>query len=136
MKYLKLFESHHEYYQEISFDQWPSGEVLETPERFTEEEFQKIAHIFNITVKGNKGYGGKDAGSHLWSIYNITRKYNKAVPHVHIILQDKYTYDLYIYKTPDEWYYVERISVIQDKYYKCDQFDGLLEFLKWIKSQL
>ena len=45
-----------------------------------------------------------------------------------------------VYKLKDEWYYVEVINKTQPidtgnkHYYKCDQFDGLIDCLKMIKS--
>ncbi len=39
--------------------------------------------------------------------------------------------DCILYKIEDEWFLVESFDEIEYKYYKCDQFDGLIS---WIES--
>jgi hypothetical protein len=39
------------------------------------------------------------------------------------------------YKTDDEWYFVVSFNKRPAANYKCDQFDGLLECLEYIKNQ-
>lgn len=44
-----------------------------------------------------------------------------------------YHIDLYIFQCPDEWFYIQKVWTRggQDReFYKCDQLDGLIEFLK------
>lgn len=40
--------------------------------------------------------------------------------------------DVVIFEVPDEWYYI--FSSISRKYYKCDQFDGLVKCLNDINT--
>lgn len=128
MKYLKKFNESSEstYYEEI-FGTDPilnhdtNDEII-----FTNDEVETIRslynnEIFSITLKG----WGEGAVVFDGSIVN------------EIGIKDKFdTY--HIYKYDDEWYILLvkkanfKISTARDmtKYYKCDQFEGLLKCLK------
>lgn len=55
-----------------------------------------------------------------------------------LIINDRFTVHLHVYKTTDEWYYIrynsrikiDRIVPAVIRFYKCDQLDGFVSFLK------
>ena len=126
MKYLKLFESYDEPYT-----------------RTTQEEFDSIG--FDSEYKGVKFHSHLkqqildklssdwrpiDHHKDLKNMYNL-----KLTDTCELTLRKENGSQLFIYHNDDEWFYCEYYNVdsliILDRYqyYKCDQFDGLLELL-------
>ena len=134
MKYLKLFESVDTPYEEINSGQFLSylyGDVTfphmtAKPKQFasdnwvdfTQKELDQIRScIPNDIVK-----------LYTTRIYDINRDIIFAID-----VDDSF----YIYKLRDEWYYLQNSDNIRmyRTYYRCDQFDGLLQCLSDIKNK-
>ena len=117
MKYLKLFLEHDEYYFSISDNEFSEAE----------ERGCKIDSKYADTIK-----------SLIKSGWEIKYDLNKSLINSIEIQGDDYYDNFTIYKTTDEWFFVmKKVRDIMsgpynDYYihYKCDQFDGLLKFLK------
>jgi hypothetical protein len=110
---IKLFEEYNKYYVEIDVDYY--REIIDEEDillQFTECELDDISRFLNCE--------------------NVNRNFIVkwfAIPTVEI------------FKLRDEWYYVwfdnKLSNLLNDvKAYRCDQFEGLLECLKMIKSKL
>lgn len=139
MKYLKLFEQFYyevdyDEYSEISLDHWNS--IMNTPSNklpkdieFTDKEIEQIKNIFTkdpsfdgtFTKKHNK-----------FSIEVKCDNSERAEKIKKSPFNSEYLYCIHIYKTRDEWYYLECLDIME-KYFKCDQLDGLIICLKGLK---
>jgi hypothetical protein len=122
MKHLKRFnESINEYYQKISQDDYCLGVYKTTPELATDSHWNTLGFDLNEKEeiqKRNVGYQ-----------MVFKKKHQKSKPSLEVYYRDRY---IYIEKVEDEWFYVAFPSPdYYEAYYKCDQFDGLLEFLKY-----
>lgn len=111
MKYLKRFNESNDYYKNVDYNEW--SDVLSKHIQFE----QKYIDILKSRLK-NK--------------YTIINSYED-------ILIDGGRWDRYVMtQCNDEWFFIKH--EVQDimsgpynesyVYYKCDQFDGLLKFLK------
>jgi len=115
MKYLKLFEDYNDkpdkYYFEISSDEFLPKFIDNNIGTLTESELKSINDLgYNFQIK-NSSFAGN---FYLHNDANTT---------------------LQFFIAPEEWFYVslQNQSPGQKyiaKYYKCDQFDGLLKFLR------
>lgn len=110
MRHIKIFEgfSTHEYYVEIDYDEWMGGKRTKLPEKYS----RLLLSIpkYKPRLKGVQG------------IYGDTISLCRA------------TYGLYpsnISVTMIEDYYF--LCRIDDKFYKCDHFEGVIELLKYYK---
>lgn len=121
MKYLKKFnESSESYYEEIYQDDPIINSDTNDEIEFTKNEVDDIISlydkkIFSINLKG-------------WTEGSVV--FDGSIVH-EIGIKDKFnTYA--IYKYDDEWYILLTRYVNNNNwtYYKCDQFEGLLECLK------
>lgn len=121
MKYLKLFEN----YNDQSYT------------RTTQEEFD--SNGFDSEYKGVKFHSNLklqilDKLSSDWLPYKV-----ELTDTCELRLRKENGSQLFIYHNDDEWFYCEYYNVdsliILDRYqyYKCDQFDGLLDLLKDLK---
>ena len=140
MKYLKLFESESERYQsypyldyigEIKEYRNKGGEVIpgksrNNPLPFSNLEIQTITSLCsNYDVRVNNDNNHVDIYTQ-WGNVNIPlhvtykRKHDtKQILHLCQIQQ-----------LPDEWFYISFTQMIDNRFYKCDQFSGLMDCLK------
>ena len=106
---IKLFEEYSEYYQEISKIQYDS--IIGN---------DKFVNLYNIITLLEK--------------YFLNLKFNKnhmnrmATIDVYYERNEKYLFD--IIESEDEWFYIS--TYYEGKFYKCDQFEGLIECIKYI----
>jgi hypothetical protein len=117
MKYLKLFEDHNDYYTQISEDEFNSEEVIQC------DIDSRYVSIIKSQIKKEFDLEWSRAGIiEINNVMVVTRKYDNWI----------------IYQAKDEWFYVKKYA--QDimagpyndfyNYYKCDQIDGLIKYLK------
>jgi hypothetical protein len=130
MKYLKRFNENIEekLYQEIP-DEVYEDECVNTSTSKPMENFTKEERRFIIQM-------AKDAGYYL-EMSDIIRPHGQLIPEPE---KWDYFFTLYkrkgddaflqCYKSHDEWFYVAYSVVYWEcDYYKCDSWDGLLQFL-------
>ncbi len=149
MKYLKLFENL-KLYQEIDagdVNQYLFGEDPQNDFDFIKSKWEKITkneivNIINLFHGWEHGYLYYDTiqKTFIEGInYKEYHKKNKGLNHIEIcegcIIFKKVESVIAIYKTDDDWFYVENAEYDPRnprfiKYYKCDQFEGLLQCLK------
>jgi len=114
MKYLKLFEDINTYeWKEVSA--WDVHRIIEQATLpFCEKDKERLSKL-QFKFKKDTNY---------YFVNGIDTHYDYAVR------KDNY-YNLYIYKSDDEWYYLSvhsRSSTNKD--YKCDRLDGLMTCMK------
>ena len=129
MKYLRCFNENLEDRQLLSDPTWEiidnitSDTTSKKSIDFTDSEINKLNLIllqYEFKNTSEKGSNWKDNHSVLtYSCYD-------SFPHVSIGASS-----IYIHKYTDDWYYV----YFNNKSYKCDQWDGLINFLKFKLSQ-
>lgn len=121
MKYLKKFnESSESYYEEIYQDDPIINSDTNDEIEFTKNEVDDITSLYD-----NKTFSITPRG---WTERTVI--FDGSIVH-EIRIMDKFnTY--VIYKYDDEWYTLSTRYEFDNswKYYKCDQFEGLLECLK------
>jgi hypothetical protein len=139
MKYLKAFESYgvEDYYKEITEFEYDDdicniggtdGEedveyMREKWVEFTDQEISKITEI--LSEKKDVNYIIDLPNFKFWKENGIARarldikpsKKSKTLENI-----------MYIVKLEDDWYYL--YDCYPNKFYKCDQFDGLLKCIK------
>lgn len=148
MKYLKTFErfeSYSSFYHEIPVEEYEEHLFMDDfPkdwQRFTEEEINGIKSAvmdiygeesvddvidFNRDIRLMIRLGHDDL--HAINPYHVYR--------ITIESEDASEGEVHICKASDEWYFIERPprwNGEEDdpiRFFKCDQFDGLVEFLK------
>ena len=119
MKYIRMFEdldedlyseiSRSDYYEEVGTD-------IRDLTPFTSREIKILNSIgFRDDRKDTDLLTSDKSLINKFFVYKERRTFNSAI-------------NLNLTKSDDEWYYI--ISESTTKYYKCDQFDGLLECLK------
>ena len=124
MKYLKLFDSNsNDFYESIPNNLGHLMYVDKSCHNLLDEYFKKLENIcksqgieyrYEIDTKNHKS-PYKDE-----SYFNIQNKLSKYD-------------DLYIYELDDNWWLIESFAnhvTVDPYYYKCDQFEGLIYFLK------
>jgi len=130
MKWLKLFEEHSEYYQEIEyyeFDREVSRSDNTLPEvKLKDYEFSQLNKILTkdrFIVE----YKLRERSTMLSNRWVKSWTLNVRLSNKHAINKS-----VDVYKREDEWFYVwaYRKSLAKGKYYKCDQLSGLIDFLK------
>ena len=127
---IKLFEEYKDtsmddYYQEISKEEYESIRKLEYVV-FTSKEHEILRNIAS----------GFWWCSHSWEFYS-ERIYDVSFPYMRILIRGR-DRCVCIDKLKDEWYYVQfnkpigigRRKRYIEKWYKCDQWEGLIKFLK------
>ena len=108
MKYLKTFESKSvEKFEHISEDEWV--DLIKLSIDFPENQIEEIQSLFTETIRKCKVY------------YS---------PHPYLYLSAT-NWHFEMNCLPDEWYLVR--SGGSGSIYKCDQFDGLLDCLEFLK---
>lgn len=107
MKYIKLFENIT--YYPISEEEFDN---MGTSEPFTDNEYQVISDLLNT----------------IFTDIEISYVISAVVPKS--IIQTRMYFDevFAIWKFTDEWYFVADSNMRH--YYKCDQFDGLINCIK------
>lgn len=121
MKYLRKFNESNSFYSTLSYSEMENLRSYNR-ELFTDNEVNLIISKLN---------------NFFYHIHHKIEK-NKRIGVEIIEINDK-SYGpsdtkLYISKYEDEWYSIEYYKAVNLKYaktyYKCDQLDGLIEFLK------
>ena len=117
---IMLFESFSPYYQPIKMDEWQK--ILKNTKKSSQLEKTTLSSLFNKK----------------FAMFTFD-KYNERIGRYHfLVIDNKIGSDLVGYKDihyqidkiPDEWYLVTKSSNSSYSMYKCDQFEGLIEFLK------
>ena len=131
---IKLFEE----FSNLQYEEIQYSEYIEITTRykfidFTEREKKQISN-FGV------------CNDHIRNIIFLSLKTDP-----HGIFNQQNTFNIQIYKMPDEWFYIKadsksntgNVSIKGEKsisierfpkYYKCDQFSGLIECLSFIKQ--
>jgi len=130
MKYLKLFENH-QLYTEISEDEFDDAMDERTSIPFTEKEYQIICNMCKDKYE-LRGVSSKDI--------RITFTYSAVVENSMIEIGYMGEIMFSMWKFSDEWFYLEDedfglMPPYVRKYYKCDEFEGLVNCLKNILEQ-
>ena len=104
MKYIKLFENNKDGYEVITHDdfmRWPMKSMVSISER----NINIISRILSKYISlSNINVNKNDLGYNYFAL----------------------EFGDYIFESDDEWFFL----VINNRYYKCDQLDGLLNCLK------
>ena len=118
---IKLFETFetNNYYQEISSDEWLI--VLGNTSHGRKMDNLLIEIPSNLSKKIISLFKGYD--------YHLTSKPHVIVVNTGISVNKR---QIRISITEDEWFYVSSYNpeTSDETYYKCDQFEGLVKFLK------
>jgi hypothetical protein len=150
MKYIKLFENHNEYYFIIDKGDWMKethidyiNQLYHDDEFDIEDEDKKYNYVVNNWIPftkdeiskleeicGNKPHMNPHFRYIFPLAYMIIRM--MRVKKVHGYHVSKMSDDISIVKLTDEWFYV-MVRSSNTTYYKCDQFDGLLQLLQILK---
>ncbi len=125
------------YYSEISNDEFDSlvyGPDMQPWINLTKDELKSINDIgFNFQIKNSAFRGDNQKCYYL----------DRSVPGKRRSISDKFSHSLMIIKLSDEWFYLSISEYVRtkseedhyiDRYYKCDQIDGLLQKLKEYKN--
>ena len=138
MKWIKIFEDFNEYYSEISQTEW-TDMIRYTTYTWDKSEINKIESLYDDSVKVIE----TDSISHRFDEYPpnslLVLKSKKSligriVPKKFSNFWESVIGKVVIYKMMDDWFAVW--SHGDQKYYKCDQFDGLVKCLKDIGLKL
>lgn len=102
-------------------EEWDIDYMSRTWESFTQKEIEDIK---NLVI--NKGYG--------FEVRDLSHDYPKLndvyLAHLRIFYGKDPSDEIVITKIKDEWYYVSDERSEYD--WKCDQFDGLMNCLKYV----
>lgn len=117
MKYIKLFEDlDNTYYkiedQDTFFNKIDEYETI----KFNKKEIDTIL-----------SFGNEDS-SHRIGAHTV-KAYSESI----ILFPESKKFYIVIYKCSDEWYMCAKISLNRmtfGEFYKCDQWDGLMDFIK------
>lgn len=120
MKYLRLFENH-QLYDEISEFEFDAMEGRHSIP-FIEDEYRIICDMFKDWKRGS----GDE---------KVIFAYSAIVPNSIIEVENMGETMFAMWKFSDEWFYFEDNDIACTrpyvrKYYKCDQFEGLINCLK------
>lgn len=116
MKYIKCFENHNKFYKEISEEEFDSIDIL----KFTSMEQKYIDRIFQLNFIKEKE----------------TFLYFNTLLSLRLVFgdKDKGYIGMNIYQLEDEYFLVElpyeKNCLHKIKYFKCDQFEGLLKLIE------
>lgn len=140
MKYLKLFENHSDSYEKIGYgeflDMLPIGyHNTNSPDgyiKFTNDEFNKISKVAKYTDK----FKDKSIFVEQTDMDNKLR----IVIHKTLFSKEAIT-KVQIFQISDEWFLIDFDGYWikgpwRSEYYKCDQFDGLLNCISSILKRL
>ena len=122
MKYIQIFEEYNQYYSKIEYDEFENRKRESGIQVFNTEEITNLQNIIpEIHLRTEAGMKAKSVNYYAVETTSLS------------FTRDLFRYE--VFKLPDEWYIVLCVSIdpfTKNKisYYKCDQFDGLLEFLK------
>lgn len=119
MRIEKYFESHNRY-SIISNDEYKKL-VHQDIEEFTKYEVETITKMMSGITSVKTTHRGTNRNGKIDTIHFDTRSFGKSY--------NTQTKKYYIVKTIDEWYIVFICST-PNRIYKCDQFEGLIKFIK------
>ncbi len=141
MKYLKLFErfeSHSSFYHEISIEEYEEclfmDDFPKDWQKFSEEEINEIKSA--ISDDYSDGEVVIDFNRDIEQMYRLEdEELHPIDPNFTYIITIESEDDskkIQICKTIDEWYFTQVIFSCNEplRLFRCDQFDGLIEFLK------
>ena len=128
MKYLKTFNENigDSFYQRISDDEFWDAMDNKVSVNVDKKEVDLVRKVINQISRNNDKY---------LKYQVIQQTLQFMIPEsIHIIRKRGYFQDkneiFVIWKKDDEWYYIE--GQLGDKFYKCDQLDGLIECVKFL----
>jgi hypothetical protein len=131
MKYLRLFEGFgDDYYEEIDNEEY--WDNVDRRVEMSSNDISLLTKLFSVST-------GVGIGSTNGSIQDRFLDLNIMYVNKRRKVSGLYDYSMKIYKVDDEYFYVNIIShqpilpwsdFEMDYSYKCDQTDGLVEFLK------
>ena len=130
MKYLKLFEDLNDFYSTIDYQEYNRMLSIFLPEKFSKYEIDKIKHILKIWEERKEvselevaSFGdicGFDFGGKILGHEIEIRKIRDGWYLLNSIPRDAYTFANRNKRSIESY----------RKFYKCDQFDGVLQYLK------
>ena len=121
MKYIKLFEDiNTDGYEEILYYEYSYTLDNKDILYFTQEEVEILGR-FGLMLEESD----YDQRVLLWKL--VLAKRSKS--HGKSGIAEQIKEDLHVYKLPDEWYHISDCISTPNKYYKCDQLDGLINCL-------
>jgi hypothetical protein len=134
MKYLKLFEAYspNHFWSELDQSEWNDLMNFEKL-YFTEEEVEEIRQLaVELAPDSTEAHSANEPGGKLCPYgWDVTRDYDGKISNIHFYVHN-ISY-VTIYKIEDEWFgIVESWGMNQQTFYKCDQWNGLIETLKEI----
>ncbi len=147
MKHLKLFENFKNFFEEIDHVQYNkylfgekwNDENDETIDVYADdyEFYLDLTDLSKYWVDFNQEEIGKI--NNIGYKFSLSKYYSKYDRYKEVLKTSEShkekLIDITIVKTQDEWFYVDcYIKDKNNKYYRCDQMDGLLECLKKIKN--
>lgn len=103
---IKLFEQYNQYFYKITSNEYPnSDQIIDINPKAIDIVKSKFEHSRVITTRVEHSDGDHK--------YIVIYAYDRCV--------------MTIVEIPDEWFIV---SLIENIYYKCDQLEGLKQFIK------
>jgi len=140
MRYLKLFDKYspNHFWSELNQVEWNELMSLEKL-KFSEEEVEEIRHLaVELAPNSVESHSWNEPGGGYFIMqvlspygWNITRDYLERVINIHFYVHN-ISY-VTIYKIEDEWFGIaESWGMNQETLYKCDQWSGLIEAIKYI----
>jgi hypothetical protein len=121
MKYLKMFESHNEYYTEITVDEFEIGVGVDKFISMSSNDVIRMERMLSDLCSVGISSIRMGEGDHVFrKLYMSLCDKSKPGP---IIID--------IRQVVDEWYYLHFYNHHNsiNRFYKCDQFEGLMKCL-------
>ena len=136
MKHLKLFEQHEKLFWQIGVDEYnqsvyyvSDGHAIVTyNDRWVDFTDVEIKLIQNLLQRRDGEILEPQYRNNYKSYVNVPEKYKGAE------IFFNFGNNIFINKIKDEWYFI-RINSVNQRY-KCDQWDGLISCLEYIKLNL
>jgi hypothetical protein len=102
--------------------------------------YEEIKHrVYGPIIRNEESYDISNPFTELE--LNELNYFGKAVANPNKVIVNIYIkdYRIEIFKLPDDWFYVlfdSNYYYLTEKFWKCDQFDGLLELLKKVEENI
>jgi hypothetical protein len=143
MKYLQQFESYRDFYHEIpAVTLMAAGRTIISPagrvylpesdlKSFLPSEFNQIKNQVHQVQSSWETSMNKDNSEILVKLVGVKRSF---------VIKEKTRLIYQITKIEDEWFYVkgfdilDESKVIRDRYFKCDQLEGVLKLISDLGS--